>query len=145
MFQILTATKWTSFDLQEVDEDNIVEPESNNLRGSVGTVASCSSFKSETDLNASFQLFYQSIKAGNDDDPIGLDIPANNCGIVLSPEKSSTGERPCQPSHNNSTPNTTPTAPIVISLNTRSRQSFWSIYYWFLINYSWASHKFKST
>lgn len=112
--------------LQEVDEDNIVELESaDNLRGSVGTVASSSSFRSETDLKASFQLFYQSIKAGNDDD--SLDIPANiSPGSVISPttlDKQQGGDRP-PPSSHNSTPHQ-PTSPIVISLNTRSRQSFW--------------------
>jgi len=129
-------------DLQEVDEDNIVEPEVENLRGSMGTVASSAGFKSESDLKASFQLFYQSIKAGNDDDPTSP-TPLSQLEFLSplqSSEKSESFDSSSSkvsdrdgneriagfdsPTPSSSSPSHPVSSPIAIYLNTRSRQSF---------------------
>jgi hypothetical protein len=127
--------------LQEVDEDNIVEAEIENLRGSMGTVASSAGYKSESDLKASFQLFYQSIKSGNDDDPTSP-TPLSQLEF-LSPLKSSEQSESLDSSSSKlsdrdgmdkSTGFDSPSpssssshhvsSPIAIYLHTRSRQSF---------------------
>ncbi|CAG7825888.1 unnamed protein product [Allacma fusca] len=64
----------TFHEIQEVDEDNIPEPEAT---GSAGTI-----FKSETDLNAKFDDFYRSITSDNNNPSIKSCLPTSKLASI---------------------------------------------------------------